>query len=86
MLPTLRIPIPFGQAKVYNVHVVLSFAYSNQEIVWFDVSMKEQSRVDVLYALNHLISQHQHRLERKFSLAVIEQIFETRPQQVHDHD
>lgn len=55
---------------------MLLFANSDQEVVWFDVSVQEMPRVDELYPLQHLVGQHEHRLEAELSLAVIEQVFE----------
>ena len=85
MLPTLGIPVPFGQAEVNDVNVMLSLPDSNQEVVWLDIPVQEQSRVDVLDPLYHLISKHKHSLQRELPLAVVEQILQTRSQQVHDH-
>ena len=33
----------------------------------------------------HLIGEHEHRLERELSLAVVEQVLKRRPQQINDH-
>lgn len=39
-----------------------------------------------LDALNHLIREHNHGLERKLASAEVEEVFEVWSQQVDDHD
>ena len=39
-----------------------------------------------LNSLKHLVSKHQNCFHRKLSFAVIEQVFERRPEQINDHD
>ena len=58
MLSYLWISVSLSQPKVYYVDVMLSFANTNKEVVWLYISMQEQPRVNVLYSLNHLVSQH----------------------------
>jgi hypothetical protein len=53
-------------------------APSDEEVVWLNVSMEEASRVNELYSLNHLISDHENGLERKLPFAVTEEILEGR--------
>jgi hypothetical protein len=42
---------------------VLLLAHADEEVVWLDVSVDEAAGVDELDPLQHLVSQHQHRLE-----------------------
>jgi len=58
MLPSLCVPIPFGKAKVYGEHVVLSLATAHEEVVGLDVAVQVQTAVDVLDALDHLVGKH----------------------------
>ena len=60
-----------GQSKINNVNVVLLLANSNQEVVGLDISVQEVSRMDKLNSLKHLVCQHQHCLETKFTLTVV---------------
>ena len=60
--------------------------YSDGEIVRFDVPVDDSSSVDVLYSLDHLVGDHQHGLEAQLPLTVVEQVFETFAEQVHDHE
>ena len=39
--------------------------------------------MDVLDALNHLVRQHQHRVQAEAPVAVIEEVFEAGAEQVH---
>ena len=58
MLSYLRISVPLSQAKVNYVYIMLTFANTNKKIIRLNISMQEQPRVNVLYSLNHLVSQH----------------------------
>jgi hypothetical protein len=75
VLACSRLSVSLSQTKVNDVHIVLFLTNSNQKVVRFDVSMKEMSRMYILDSLNHLISEHEHCFQRKFSLAVVEEIF-----------
>lgn len=86
MLASLGVSEALGKTEINNIDVVLLFADSNEEIVGFDISMQEMSRMYELNALKHLISEHKDGFERKFALAVVEKILKTRPKQVNDHD
>ena len=74
MFTGLRVSEPLGQTEVDDVDVVLLLADTDEEIVRFDVSVEEVSRVHKLNSLElivsikykrksnyHLISKHQHR-------------------------
>ncbi len=63
MLPTLGVSVSLRQPEVNDVNIVLSLPYADQEVVWLDIPVQEQSRMDVLNPLNHLISKHQHSLQ-----------------------
>ena len=56
VLTSLGIPIPLSQAKIYRVYVMLPLAKAHYEIVRLDVTVEVQSGVNVLNALNQLIS------------------------------
>ena len=46
----------------------------HQEIIRFDVSVKEASRVKVLHPRYHLVSDHEDCLEAEFTTAVVEHV------------
>jgi len=72
--------VSLGEAKINDIDIVLLLPNPNKEIVRLYVSMQEMSRVHVLYSLDHLVSEHEHCLQAKFPLAVIEQVFKRRSQ------
>ena len=43
MLTGLWVAEALGETKVNNIYVVLLFANSDQEIVWFDISVQEMA-------------------------------------------
>jgi len=51
MLASLGVPEALGKTEINNIDVVLLFADSDEEIVGFDISMQEMSR---MYELNAL--------------------------------
>ena len=57
---------------------------THEEIVGLDVSVDKVFRMDVLDAAYHLVGQHQHRLHREATRTKVKQVFQRRPQQVHD--
>ena len=63
MLTTFRISVSLSQTKVNDVYIVLSLAYPNKEVIWLNVSVQEQSRMNILNPLDHLISKHKHCLQ-----------------------
>jgi len=85
MLAGLGVPIPLGKAEIYDVDEVLLFAVTNQKVIWLHVSMNKMIVMDKFKSLNHLVGQHQSSLDGQFSLAIVEDVFQTRSQQVHDH-
>lgn len=58
---------------------------SNQEVIRFHVPVDEVVVVQELQSLDHLVRDHQRRLNREFTLAKIEGVFQTWTQEVHDH-
>ena len=48
--------------------------------------MQESVLVHELDSLQKLYSQHQNRFQRKLAPTVLEQVLETGPQEVYDHD
>jgi len=59
---------------------------SNQEVVWFNVSMKEMSWMDILYSLDHLISKHKYWFKTELSFAVVEKILKWWAKEINDHN
>jgi hypothetical protein len=51
VLACLRVSKALGKTEVDYVDVVLLFADTNQEVIGFDISVKEVARVDKLNSL-----------------------------------
>ena len=69
MLIRMLVFKPLGEAKVNQMHIVASWANTNQEIVWLDITMNEATLVDKLNSLDQLISKEQHSFKRKLLTA-----------------
>ena len=79
--------VALGEAEVDDVNCVFSLVIAaNQEIIRFDVSMDDSLLVDDLDSLDHLDGDVEASLEVKFSSALLEVVFETLAEEVHDHD
>jgi len=71
MLSCLWISKPLRKTEINYVNVVLLLADTDQEVVWFYVSVQEMPTVDKLDPLQHLISKHQDCFQAEFTLAVV---------------
>lgn len=79
--------VALGEAEVDDVNCVFSLVIAaNQEIIRFDVSMDDSLLVDDLDSLDHLDGDVEASLEVKFPSALLEVVFETLAEEVHDHD
>ena len=76
VLTSLGISVPFGQAKVNHVNLVLFFINSYQEVVRFHVPMDKVIVMQILDPLYHLVSQHDYSLVAELPLAVDKQVFQ----------
>ena len=70
-----RIFESLGKSKVNHIDYVLLLADTDEEVIWFDVSVKEAALVDVLDTLEHLDGKHQDGLQAEFTSAVLVEIF-----------
>mmetsp|Transcript_103033 Transcript_103033/g.272266 ORF Transcript_103033/g.272266 Transcript_103033/m.272266 type:complete len:220 (+) Transcript_103033:685-1344(+) len=82
----LRVPVLFGQPEVDNVHLIGLLPQANEEVVGLDIAVDEILRMDVLNTVDHLVGQHEDRLQAELAAADVEQVFQGRPKQVHHHD
>mmetsp|Transcript_9826 Transcript_9826/g.27635 ORF Transcript_9826/g.27635 Transcript_9826/m.27635 type:complete len:294 (-) Transcript_9826:96-977(-) len=82
----LRVPVLFGQPEVDNVHLIGLLPQANEEVVGLDIAVDEILRMDVLNTVDHLVGQHEDRLQAELAVAETEEILEGRTQQVDDHD
>ena len=83
----IRRLVALGEAEVDDVNCVFSLVIAaNQEIIRFDVSMDDSLLMDDLDSLDHLDGDVKASLEIKFSSALLEVVFETLAEEVHNHD
>jgi len=85
VLSCFWISIPFSQTKVNHVDDVLFFAVANKEVVGLHISVDEMIIVQEFKSLDHLVRQHQSRFDCEFALAIVEEVFQTWPKQIHNH-
>ena len=75
----LRVTVLLSKTKVDNVDLVATLANAHQEIVWLDITMDEGLGVDVLDPGDELIREQQHRLQREFAVAEVEEVLQAGP-------
>jgi hypothetical protein len=83
---SLRVAVLPSQAEVNHVDLVASLADTHKEVVRFDITMDKRLSVDVLDSREELIDQKEDSLQREFSVAEVEEIFQTGTKKVEDHD
>ena len=76
--------VALRQPKVNDVDVVLAAADADQVVVRLDVAVQEPARVDVLDPLDELVGKHEDSVEGELAVAVVEEVLEAGPEQVHD--
>lgn len=81
------VTVPLGQTKVDAVDEVAGTAASvGDEIGRLDVTVDEMAGVHQLDALQHLVGDHEDRLEGESAAALVELILEGRAEKVHHHE
>ena len=54
MLTRFWIDEAFAKPKIYNMYLILFLAYTNQEIIWLDVSVNQALFMQILEQSNTL--------------------------------
>lgn len=79
------VAISLGEAEIDNVNNVLLFAMTDEEVIRFHISVNEVIIVEELESLDHLVRNHERRLDCEFALTEVECIFQTWTKQIHNH-
>mmetsp|Transcript_164026 Transcript_164026/g.398639 ORF Transcript_164026/g.398639 Transcript_164026/m.398639 type:complete len:344 (+) Transcript_164026:167-1198(+) len=82
----LRVPVPLRQAEINDVDHVGAAAQPDQEVVGLDVPVDEGLRVHVLDTEQHLVGDHQHRLQVETAATAVEQILQRVSEKIHNED
>jgi len=73
---SLGVFITLGQPEINDVDIVfIMLCPTNQEVIWFDISVDNSFLMDFLDSLYHLDSNLQNSLKVKFPSALLEEIF-----------
>lgn len=67
--------VTFSKAHIDDEHNVLFISFSHEKVVWFDVSMKKMSLMQVFNSFKKLLSQHEYSFYRESFIPFNEQIF-----------
>jgi len=87
MLESSGMAVPLGESEIDTVNeIAVSTTPVRDEIGGFDIAMDQMTGMHQFDAFEHLIGNHENRLERKSTSALVELIFEGRTEQIHDHE
>ena len=81
----LWVAVLLGQAKIDNVDLVTAFADAHEEVVGLDVTVNKRLCMNVFDARNELIGKQENSLEGKATIAEVEEILETRSEEIQNH-
>ena len=81
----LWVAVLLCETKVNDVDLVTTLANAHQEVVGLDVAVDERFCVDVLDAGDELVGQQKNGLQREFTVAEVEKIFQTGSKQIENH-
>lgn len=70
------------ETQIRHINLISMLPHTQQEVLRLDVTMDDALGMDVFETVKELIGEHQHGLEREFAAAVVEKIFQTRPQEI----
>ena len=71
------VTILLGQPKINDVDLIASLSDAHEKVVRLDVSVDEGFGVNVFDAGDELIDEQENGLEREFTVAEVEEIFQT---------
>jgi len=67
----------FSETKIDNVNTIARrLSSTNQKVIRLDIAMDDALPVDLLDALNHLVTDHEHGLQIEIPLASLEEVFD----------
>lgn len=79
--------VALGKAEVDDVYLILvAFGSSDQEVIWLDIPVEQAVLVQLFNSTDHLEGYQAGRFEVELALALLKQVLQARPEQVHDYD
>ena len=82
---SLWVAVLLGKTEINDVDLIPTFPDAHEEVVRLDVAVNEGLGVDVFDAGDELIGKEEDGLQGEFAVAKVEEILQTRPQQVENH-
>lgn len=78
--------VSFGESEIDGEYFVGISARSDEEIIWFNISVEEMFGVDVLDSLEELVGEHEDCFDAELPVTVIEEFFQGGSKKIHDHN
>ena len=82
---SLGVTVFLGEAKIDHIDLVSTLSNTHQEVIRLDIAVDERFGVDIFDTGDELIGQEQNSLQGEFSVAKVEEIFQTRAEKVDNH-
>jgi len=83
VLLALGVEVALGESEVDQLNRVAVVSVAHEEVVGFGVAVDEVVVVDTLHAGQHLVCQHEHRLERELLPTFHAQVVKRGPECLH---
>jgi hypothetical protein len=81
----LGVTVFLGQTKIDDIDLVATLANAHEEVVRLDITVDERLGVNILDAGDELIGQQKNGLQGELSVAEVEQILQTRSEEIKNH-
>jgi hypothetical protein len=81
----LGVTVLLGQTEIDNVDLVTTLSDAHEEVVRLDITVDEGLGVDVLDTRDELICEEQGSLQRELAVAEVEQVLQTRSEEIQNH-
>jgi hypothetical protein len=81
----LWVTVFLGQTEINNIDLITTLANAHEEVVWLNITVDEGLGVNILDTGDELIGKEQNSFQGEFSVAEVEQILQTRSEQIQDH-
>lgn len=81
----LGVTVFLSETKIDDIDLVTTLADTHQEVVRFDITVDKGFGVDIFDPGDELVGQQKNGLQSELAVAEVEEILQTRTEQVDDH-
>jgi hypothetical protein len=85
MVVCFGVTVSPSKTEINHIDHVATLTDTHHEVVRFNIAMNEPLCVDILNPRDNLIGQHKNCLHGELAVAGVEEIFQVRAEEVHNH-